>query len=66
MSRVEPAKGLAEFLEAMPADWERPVELVLAEADFEFWPGMQRDVINACRTVAQRRPEVVRVLPAMA
>ncbi len=64
-SRVEPAKGLAEFLEAIPAGWNRPVELVLAEADFEFWPGMQRDVIAACRVQAARRPDVIRLLPAL-
>lgn len=64
-SRVEPAKGLAAFLEAMPPDWNRPVELVLAEADFEFWPGMQREVIDACRTQAARRPEVISLLPAL-
>lgn len=64
-SRVEPAKGLAEFLEETPGDWTRPVELVLAEADFEFWPGMQRDVIAACRAQAARRPEVITLLPAL-
>jgi iron(II)-dependent oxidoreductase len=64
-SRVEPAKGLAEFLEAIPAGWNRPVELVLAEADFEFWPGMQRDVIAACCVQAARRPDVIRLLPAL-
>lgn len=65
VSRVEPAKGLAELLEAMPPDWDRPIELVLAEADFEFWAGMQRDVIAACRTQAARRPEQIRILPAL-
>jgi iron(II)-dependent oxidoreductase len=65
VSRVEPAKGLAELLTAIPPDWDRPVELVLAEADFEFWPGMQRDVIAACRIEAVRRPGLVTILPAL-
>jgi iron(II)-dependent oxidoreductase len=64
-SRVEPAKGLAEFLAAMPAGWKRPVELVLAEADFEFWPGMQREVIDACCTQAAKRPDIISLLPAL-
>ncbi|MFD0396488.1 glycosyltransferase family 4 protein [Kitasatospora sp. NPDC127121] len=64
-SRVEPAKGLAEFLTAMPEDWARPVELVLAEADFEFFTGMQGQVLAACREQAARRPDVVRILPAL-
>ncbi|MFF8601926.1 glycosyltransferase family 4 protein [Streptomyces sp. NPDC015232] len=64
-SRVEPAKGLAELLKAMPADWGRPIELVLAEADFEFFPGMQRDVIAACKEQQAARPELIRILPAL-
>ncbi|MEV7930422.1 glycosyltransferase family 4 protein [Kitasatospora sp. NPDC088779] len=64
-SRVEPAKGLAEFLAAMPENWSRPVELVLAEADFEFWSGMQSQVIADCREQAARRPDVIRILPAL-
>jgi glycosyltransferase involved in cell wall biosynthesis len=64
-SRVEPAKGLVELLEAVPEDWQRPIELVLAEADFEFWTGMQRDVLAACRKEAALRPENVRLLPAL-
>ncbi|MFI6883749.1 glycosyltransferase [Streptosporangium canum] len=65
VSRVEPAKGLAELVAAIPPGWNRPVELVLAEADFEFWPGMQADVITACRAAAERRPELITVRPAL-
>jgi glycosyltransferase involved in cell wall biosynthesis len=64
-SRVEPAKGLAEFLAAIPLRWDRHVEVVLAEADFEFWPGMQREVISACRAQAHHRPDVISLLPAL-
>ncbi|MEV7775932.1 glycosyltransferase family 4 protein [Kitasatospora sp. NPDC086791] len=62
VSRAEPYKGLAELLSAIPADWQRPVELVLAEAGFEYWPGMQQDVVNAVRAAASKRPDVVAVL----
>lgn len=65
ITRVEPAKGLVELLTALPGTWRRPVELVLAEADFEFWPGMQRDVLTQCRALAQRRADVVSILPAL-
>jgi iron(II)-dependent oxidoreductase len=64
-ARVEPAKGLVELLAGLPHTWRRPVELVLAEADFEFWPGMQRDVLTECRAIAQRHAEVVSILPAL-
>ncbi|MEV4091084.1 glycosyltransferase family 4 protein [Streptosporangium saharense] len=65
VSRVEPAKGLTELIEAIPPGWNRPIELVLAEADFEFWPGMQTDVIDACRAAAARRPDLVTIRPAL-
>ncbi|MGH3869132.1 MAG: phosphoribosyltransferase family protein [Pseudonocardiaceae bacterium] len=62
VSRAEPYKGLAELLEAMPEDWDRPIELVLAKAGFEYWPGMQQEVFDAVRAAAAKRPDVVRVL----
>ncbi|MFI0420504.1 glycosyltransferase family 4 protein [Spongiactinospora sp. 9N601] len=65
VSRAEPYKGLAELLQALPDTWTRPVEIVLAEAGFEYWQGMQSDVIEACQRAARARPEVVRLLPAM-
>lgn len=58
-TRVEPAKGLVELLDAMPDTWTRPVELVLATADFEFWPGMQQDVLDGCADSAARRSDVI-------
>lgn len=65
VSRAEPYKGLAELLEALPADWTRPVELVLAAAGFEYWPGMQDEVFAAVRAAAAKRPDVVTVRQAL-
>ncbi|GAA4198125.1 hypothetical protein GCM10022252_48040 [Streptosporangium oxazolinicum] len=65
VSRAEPYKGLAELLSAIPPTWTRPVELVLAFAGFEYWDGMQDEVLAACRTAAEKRPDVVRMLPAL-
>ncbi len=65
VSRAEPEKGLPELLRALPPGWTRPVELVLATADFEFWPGMQQQVLDRCRAAASLRPDVVRILPAL-
>ncbi|MEU2354409.1 glycosyltransferase [Streptomyces misionensis] len=65
VSRAEPYKGLAELLQALPADWTRPVELVLAAAGFEYWPGMQDEVFAAVRAAAAKRPDVVTVLDAL-
>ncbi|MGC5000718.1 glycosyltransferase family 4 protein [Streptomyces sp. DT195] len=65
VSRAEPYKGLAELLEALPDDWTRPVELVLAAAGFEYWPGMQDEVFAAVRAAAGLRPDVVTVLDAL-
>jgi iron(II)-dependent oxidoreductase len=65
VSRAEPEKALPQLLRALPPEWTRPVELVLATADFEFWPGMQQQVIDDCRAEAARRPDVVQILPAL-
>ncbi|MFE2727136.1 glycosyltransferase family 4 protein [Kitasatospora sp. NPDC059327] len=62
VSRAEPFKGLAELLSAIPDGWQRPVELVLARAGFEYWPGMQDEVVTAVRAAAAERPDVVTVL----
>jgi len=66
VSRADPAKGLAELLDALPADWQRPVELVLAQADFELQPGGQARTLAACRAAQARRRDVVTILPALA
>lgn len=65
VSRAEPGKGQAQFLAAMPEDWDRPIEVVLAEADFELEPGSQSRAIAACQAEASRRPGLVRLLPAL-
>ncbi|MGW2686342.1 glycosyltransferase family 4 protein [Streptomyces sp. NPDC001414] len=65
VSRAEPYKGLAELLEALPADWTRKVELVLAAAGFEYWPGMQDEVFAAVHAAAAKRPDVVTVRQAL-
>ncbi|MFJ9446431.1 glycosyltransferase family 4 protein [Kitasatospora sp. NPDC101235] len=65
VSRADPAKGLAELLRALPPDWDRPVELVLAEAGFELQAGGQARTLAACREVEARRPDLVSILPAL-
>ncbi|MFF3665500.1 glycosyltransferase family 4 protein [Microtetraspora malaysiensis] len=65
VARAEPHKGIAELIEAIPEDLARPVEIVLAAAGFEYWPGMQEEVITACRRAALAAPSEVRLLPAM-
>jgi iron(II)-dependent oxidoreductase len=64
IARAEPEKGIAELLRAMPATLGRRVEIVLAEAAFEYWPGMQRQVIDECRSIVARRADVD-ILPAL-
>ncbi|WP_019632250.1 glycosyltransferase family 4 protein [Actinomadura atramentaria] len=64
VARAEPHKGVRELIEAIPASTRRPVEIVLAAAGFEYWPGMQDDVIDECRRAARTKPNV-RVLPAL-
>lgn len=43
--RAEPQKGIAALLDALPGHLDRPVEITIAPAAFEYWPGMQADVI---------------------
>ncbi len=66
VARAEPHKGIAELIEAIPDRLGRPVEIVLAAAGFEYWPGMQEEVITACRRAAAlASPGEVRLLPAL-
>ncbi|MEE1823887.1 glycosyltransferase family 4 protein [Streptomyces sp. BE20] len=58
VARAEPHKGTAELLKAMPAGLGRRLEIVLAAAGFEYWPGMQDQVIDECRRLAAERPDV--------
>ncbi|MFD4479860.1 glycosyltransferase family 4 protein [Streptomyces sp. NPDC058471] len=65
VARAEPHKGIAELLRAYPAPGlGRPVEIVLAEAGFEYWPGMQDDVLRECRALDAALPDV-QILPAL-
>lgn len=64
VARAEPHKGIAELLRTFPADLGRPVEIVLAQAGFEYWPGMQQDVVNECHALAKELPQL-RLLPGM-
>ncbi|MQS38305.1 glycosyltransferase family 4 protein [Streptomyces katsurahamanus] len=64
VARAEPHKGIAELLRAFPAGLGRAVEIVLAEAGFEYWPGMQQEVIAECRALAAALPGV-ELLPGM-
>jgi glycosyltransferase involved in cell wall biosynthesis len=65
LSRAVPVKGQAAFLAAMPGWWDRPVEFVLAEADFEFERGETARALADCQAQRDRRPDVVRILPAL-
>ncbi|MGW7199547.1 glycosyltransferase family 4 protein [Streptomyces chryseus] len=62
--RTEPHKGIAELLQAYPDGLGRPLQIVLAEAGFEYWPGMQNEVVTECRALAAALPGVD-ILPAM-
>ncbi|MET9887154.1 glycosyltransferase family 4 protein [Streptomyces sp. NPDC006430] len=62
--RAEPHKGIAELLKAYPAGLGRPLQIVLAEAGFEYWPGMQNEVVTECRNLAAALPDV-EILPAL-
>ncbi|MFI7104137.1 glycosyltransferase family 4 protein [Streptomyces sp. NPDC050161] len=64
VARAEPHKGIAELLGAFPAGLERPVQIVLAAAGFEYWPGMQDQVMDQCRALADNLPGV-EIRPAL-
>lgn len=65
VSRAALDKGHSGLLEALPDWWNRPAEMVLARADFEFARGETGQVLAACRRQQERRPDVVRLLPAL-
>ncbi|MEV3925894.1 glycosyltransferase family 4 protein [Actinomadura coerulea] len=64
VARAEPHKGIAELLNAFPPGLRRSVQIVLAEAGFEYWPGMQTQVMTRCRAAAAGLPGV-EILPAL-
>lgn len=63
-ARAEPHKGVAEFIDAVPRSCTREVEIALAPASFEYWRGMQDDVLADCGQRARRSPSV-RVVPSL-
>lgn len=65
VSRADPDKGHAGFLAAMPPHTRRRVELVLAEADFEFTEGAAAAAMAACRREVDARPGRAVVLPGL-
>lgn len=64
VARAEPHKGIAELIAACPRDLSRDVAIVLASAGFEYWQGMQREVIITCQRLADDHPRV-RLHPAL-
>jgi iron(II)-dependent oxidoreductase len=65
VARAEPHKGILELIQATPPDLGRAVQIVLAAAGFEYWPGMQDTVIDQCRTAATAAPGNVEILPPL-
>ncbi|MFE0023383.1 glycosyltransferase [Amycolatopsis sp. NPDC059021] len=62
VARAEPHKGIAELIDACPHALDRDVDIVLATAGFEYWPGMQHHVVADCRRRAAAHPRV-RLVP---
>lgn len=64
LARPDPIKGIAGLLRALPKEFERPVQIVLANAGIELWPGMQDDVRRECLQLADTHPQV-EIRPAL-
>lgn len=62
--RAEPQKGIAALIGAAPARLDRPVEIAIAPAAFEYWPGMQDYVIADARVRAHGHPGIA-ICPAL-
>ncbi|MFJ7279918.1 glycosyltransferase family 4 protein [Kitasatospora sp. NPDC098663] len=58
LARPDPVKGITGLLRAIPDDFDRPVQVVLADAGFELWRGMQDDVRRECQKLAEGRPQI--------
>jgi len=65
VARLEPQKGVEEFLVASPRVVGRPIEVVLAAAGFEYFAGMQESVERRIRLVS-RDVSTVRICPPLA
>src|SRR5262249_48362970 len=64
-ARAEPHKGIVELIDAAPPDLGRAAQIALAAAGFEYWPGMQQEVIDRCRRAAAASAAQVSILPAL-
>ncbi|CDR13042.1 glycosyltransferase family 4 protein [Streptomyces iranensis] len=65
VARADPQKGVADLLRALPEHPGRTVQIVLARAGFELWPGLQDQVLKECRELADKLPDV-EILPPLA
>ncbi len=52
LARLGPEKGVAELL-AAARDWDRPLEMALAKADFEAEHGAQQTLLRRCQQLAE-------------
>lgn len=57
-ARLGPEKGIVPFLQTAPAEFDRPVEVALAEAGFEVAPGGQQRLLADCVRVAASHPAI--------
>ncbi|MGQ0774655.1 MAG: glycosyltransferase family 4 protein [Pseudonocardiales bacterium] len=62
LARFAPDKGVVPLLQQIPAWWQRPIEAALAEASFEYYPGMHAELWRSYRATADDSP-VVRIVP---
>jgi iron(II)-dependent oxidoreductase len=65
IARLEPQKGVEEFLAASPPVLTRTIDVVLAAAGFEYYAGMQQSVETRVRAVIRDRA-AVHVCPPLA
>lgn len=62
LARLAPDKGVVPLLHQVPAWWQRPIEAALAEASFEYYPGMHADLWRSYRATASAS-STVRIVP---
>jgi glycosyltransferase involved in cell wall biosynthesis len=65
IARLEPQKGVEEFLMAAPPGFAHVVDIVVAAAGFEYFEGMQETVEQRIRSAGSRVP-AVRIHPPLA
>lgn len=63
LARFAPDKGVVPLLHQVPAWWRRPIEAALAEAGFEYYPGMHAELWRSYRATADISPAVQIVPP---